>query len=218
MGSTIKSNPDLTLESTPDSRFIGLRPAIRVTETLPPDSVPALIYLGRVRCSRQFDRFISFTGNGGGSELKFIRGEAYVTLNNDQQVINTEFDVITVYFRRKDIRKEREKDVYAIWDSNWEPERTEQVFGIYEEDTRGELEFSGSVRTELEHPGGESAITPIEYSYSVYSQDEIIRQINWSRTSFFYNNQRNLAGCGLKSNFTWYDCRLPVAYSLPAGN
>src|SRR3546814_2234581 len=47
MGSTIKSNPDLTLESTPDSRFIGLRPAIRVTETLPPDSVPALIYLGR---------------------------------------------------------------------------------------------------------------------------------------------------------------------------
>lgn len=176
---------------------------------------PNLIYLGKVRCTRQYDRLISFTGNGGGSELKFVRGEAYIIMNDDQQVTDTEFDVITVYFRRKDIRKEREKYVYTIWDPHWEAERTEQVFGIYEEDTRGEREFSGSVKTEVKHPGGESTITPVSYSYSVHTQDNIIRQINWSRASFFHYNRSGLAGCGRRNGYTWYDCRLPVSYSLP---
>src|SRR5690606_11258161 len=45
------------------------------------ENEPVLVFLGRVRCDRQYDRFISFTGNGGGSELKFIRGEAYATLS-----------------------------------------------------------------------------------------------------------------------------------------
>lgn len=176
---------------------------------------PDLIYLGKVRCTRQYDRLISFTGNGGGSELKFVRGEAYIMMNDDQQVTDTEFDVITVYFRRKDIRKEREKDVYTIWDPHWEAGRTEQVFGIYEEDTRGEREFSGSIKTEVKHPGGESTITPVSYSYSVHTQDNIIRQINWSRASFFHYNRSGLAGCGRRNGYTWYDCRLPVSYSLP---
>lgn len=180
------------------------------------DSSVRLIYLGIVRCSKQYDRLISFTGNGGGSELKFIRGEAYVTLNNNQQVVDTEFDIISVDFRRKDIRKEREKYVYAIWDSNWAPEKAAQVFGIYEEDTRGEREFSGSVDTEIEHPGGTTTITPVEYSYVVESQDEIIRQIDWDRTSFFTYNRSGLAGCGHRDGYSWYDCHLPVAYSLPA--
>lgn len=179
------------------------------------DFSPALIYLGKVKCTRQYDRLISFTGNGGGSELKFIRGEAYITLNNDQQVVNTEFDVISVHFRRKDIRKEREKAVYAIWDPNWDTARVEQVFGIYEADTRGEREFSGAVDTEIEHPGGETTITPVSYSYTVSTQDNIIRQINWARASFFRYNRSGLAGCGLRNGYTWYDCRLPVSYSLP---
>lgn len=176
---------------------------------------PALIYLGKVKCTRQYDRLFSFTGNGGGSELKFIRGEAYATLNNNQQVTDTEFDIISVYFKRRDIRKEREKSIYAIWDSDWEPERTEQVFGIYEEDTQGEREFRGSVKTQLEHPLGETEITPVSYSLSVRTQDAIIRQINWNRESFFRYNRSGLAGCGVRNGSTWYDCRLSVAYSLP---
>lgn len=174
-----------------------------------------LIYLGKVRCTRQYDRLISFTGNGGGSELKFIRGSAYITLNNNQQVSNTEFDVISVYFRRKDIRKEREKHVYAIWDPDWESECTEQVFGIYEEDRQGEREFSGSIDVKVKYPEGETKITPVSYSYSLKTQDDIIRQINWNRISFFRYNRIGLGGCGLKSGYSWYDCHLPVSYSLP---
>lgn len=198
----------------PPGRVVNT-PGERTPLATPDSAVHPLLYLGVVKCTRQYDRLISFSGNGGGSELKFIRGSAYITLNNNQQVSNTEFDVISVYFTRKDIRKEREQGVYAIWDPAWEPECTEQVFGIYEEDRQGEREFSGSIDVKIKYPQGETKITPVGYSYTVKTQDDIIRQINWERASFFRYNRSGMGGCGLRNGYTWYDCHLPVSYSLP---
>lgn len=147
------------------------------------------VYLGEVICREQYDRLISFTGNGGGSELRYCRLSAYLKPVN-QQVTSAE-DVISKDFSRRDIKKERWLRIMSVWDAGWKSSNDEQILGIYEEDTEGTKEFTGSLSTDLDSLG-----LPIKgsvsYKHSVKTQDDIIRHLKITRSSYFggaFNNQ-----------------------------
>lgn len=174
---------------------------------------PALnmVMLGSVVCKRQYDHLISFTGNGGGSEIRFIRADSYLEQNSNGQITAPQ-NVVAVNFSRKEIRKGRWKTVNSIWDSNWEADNPEQVFAIYEEDNEGSRKLSGSISAKLKI----FTIEPVNYEFTVQTKDDIIRQLGWKRNSFFAFNQGGLNnGCSLSNGFTVYDCQSPVAYTMP---
>jgi len=170
-----------------------------------------MVMLGSVRCTKQYDHLISFTGNGGGAELRFVRADGYLQQNTNGQITSPQ-DLISVNCSRKDIRKKRWVEVNGIWDSNWETDNPEQVFAIYEEDNEGSRTLSGSIQAKLKT----LTIEPIGYSITVKTKDEIIRQLGWKRGSFFAYNQGGLNnGCGMLNGFTIYDCNSSVSYNLP---
>jgi hypothetical protein len=182
-----------------------------------------VVFIGDVKCSKQYDRFISFTGNGGGTELRFIRGDNYLQLNNNLQVTNPG-DLLPVDIKRKDCRGNGNwKTVNGMWDSDWEVDNLEQVFGIYEEDNQNTQTFTGSLQTTLTIPPIPPATTSSGtvvgnrgYSLQIISDDDIIRQHNWSRASFYQYNQGGLNnGCNTRNSWTIYDCSTYVWYTMP---
>ena len=185
----------------------------RIATSAPVVAQPGItmVMLGSVKCSKQYDHLISFTGNGGGSELRFVRADGYLQQNANGQITSPQ-NVISVNCSRKDIRKNRWKEVNSIWDSNWETDNPEQVFAIYEEDNEGSRTLSGSIQAKLKS----LTIEPLSYEFTVQTKDDIIRQLGWKRNSFFAYNQGGLNnGCGLSNGFTIYDCKTSVAYTMP---
>lgn len=77
-------------------------------------------------------------------------------------------------FSRSQINNCSPQVINAIWDLDWETDNFEQVIGIYEEDTKGEATFTGSVNTTLS-VGGQKQTGSLGYSIKVQTQDEIIR-------------------------------------------
>jgi hypothetical protein len=184
-----------------------LRPAVT-----PPATGIHMVMLGSVMCKNQYDNLVSFTGNGGGSELRFIRADGYLEQNSNGQITSPQ-NVIAVNCSRKDIRKKRWISVNGIWDSNWETDNPEQVFAIYEEDNEGSRTLSGSIQVKLKA----LTIEPVGYEITVQTKDDIIRQLGWKRNSFFAFNQGGLSnGCGLLNGFTVYDCSSAVSYTMPS--
>lgn len=172
-----------------------------------------VVFIGEVMFTQHYDRLISFSGNGGGPELRFIRGDGFLQQGTNGQITNAT-NVISVDLKRK--YKGMWRPVYSVWDANWEVGNSQQVFGIYEEDTQGSQTFSGSVQTTLTFNGGSTQIGPIGYSITVQTQDNIIKQLEWDRTSFFQYNQGGLNnGCGTKNGWTIYDCFGGVLYTMP---
>lgn len=192
--------------------------SLRIMEPPPPPTPNQLVFIGEVLCNQQLDRLISIH-NGGGPDLRFIRGDAYLTVANGQVTAIPTF--VPVSLKRKDVRKERWKTVNMIWDANWESDNKEQVFGIYEEDTEGDETMSGSLQTTLTYPasGGNPSYTSAgtqNYSYTIHSKNPIIRQLSWDRTGFFaYNNGNLNNGCGSRNGWTIYDCTNSVRYTMP---
>jgi hypothetical protein len=176
------------------------------------------VFLGWIRCTKQYDRLVSLTGNGGGSEIKVVRADGYLKLSDNQQVTSPE-GVISIgsegSIKRRDIRKGNWVRVYAIWDWNWEVDNKEQVLGIFEEDTQGEKKIEGSLTTKLTKPDNTTTeIKPIGYSITVKTQDEIIRNWNISREAFFRDG-RNDQQHGFHDGWPIYDGGSPVSFTLP---
>lgn len=195
--------------------IVGVGAEPNIVNTVSGNNQVYLVFIGDVKCTHQFDHLISFTGNGGGSELRFIRGSAFLQLSTNNQITSPQ-NLISVNMSRKDIRKGRWKSVNSIWDSNWETNNTQQVFGIYEDDTQGSRTFSASAQTTLTYTGGSTQIGPFTYSATVQTQDDIIRQLAWDRTSFYTYNQGGLNnGCGTRNGWTIYDCNTYVMYTMP---
>lgn len=184
------------------------------------------VYCGWARLTSQMDRLISLTGNGGGSEIKICRINGYLKTQN-AQVDNFTGDLVTLHFTRSDIRNHNWKRVYTVWDPNWNYQDVEQVLAVYEEDTKGESNFSGSLTTTLALPGRPSTakvVGEIGFKISVVTQDEIITQRNIDRNSYFKTEGRD-QGWGfmketndfLPSALDWpvYDGGAVWAYTMP---
>lgn len=152
--------------------------------TPPPPPPPAVnrIYIGEGICKEQYDRLISFTGNGGGSEMKYCHLTGYLQPVNGQ--VTSFQDIISLNFTRSEIRNKKWIRTMAVWDDDWVIGETEQVLGIYEEDNTNSRTFTGSLSVKLDSLGIPVQGT-IGYSITVLSQDDIIRQLKISRTSYF---------------------------------
>lgn len=185
------------------------------------------VFLGWVRCTNQYDPIIDNIfvrrdlRDEGGSEIRICRGSAYLKFEN-QQVTSFE-DVISVNFSRRDVRRGIWKRVYSIWDSDWEVDNAQQVLGIYEEDNEGTRTYTGSLTTKVKAgTGGDSAEVSGTrgYSITVKTKDDIIRQLQISRESFFRDGKNNQAHGFYDDGFdgqNWpiYDGASGVSFTMP---
>jgi hypothetical protein len=147
------------------------------------------VYIGDAICKTQYDRLISFTSNGGGSEINYCRASGYLKLLGHQI---TEFeDKTSVKFERGTIRKKQWLRVYAVWDADWVVDNKEQVFAIYEDDNNSEITFTGSLSTTVRVATGTNVEGSIDYQIKRSSQDDIIKQVKISRVSYFAGALRN---------------------------
>jgi hypothetical protein len=188
------------------------------------------IYVGKAILKRHYDPLISFTGNGGGSEIYFCRASGYLQNDNDDQVNQSQnFDRVYVYFRRSDIEgvftlfqtgylgmlfnDPRWKTVNTIWDDNWEPKDFEQVFAIYEEDNRGSITTGGTLSTTLDSLGIPVQGT-LNFSFTRKSQDNWLRQLKFSYLSYLgYTLSAPL--CRTQDSYPVWDCGADISYTLP---
>lgn len=173
------------------------------------------VYIGEVICKNQYDKLISFTGNGGGSEIKYCRLSGYLKPVNGQ--VTTFEDIISADISRYNIRKENWLRLFAVWDASWDIENNEQVLAIYEEDNTNTITFNGSLSTTLGtgsngSSGGASVTGTIGYSITRQSQDDIIRQLKLSRSSYFSGAFLD-QGHGFSSDATFLP--LPFTHGWP---
>jgi hypothetical protein len=181
----------------------GIEPYQTQDANLTPPVVAAginRVYVGDAICRVQYDRLISFTGNGGGSEIVYCRASGYLKLVGHQI---TEFeDKTDVKFERGTIRKKQWLRVYAVWDADWFADNKEQVFAIYENDNNAEIVFTGSLSTKLKVSDGTTVDGSIDYQIKRSSQDDIIKQLKISRASYFAGARRDQGwGFGIDKSF-----------------
>lgn len=179
----------------------------------PPPPPPGIsrIYVGEGICKKQYDRLISFTGNGGGSEIKYCHMTGYLQPVNGQ--VTTFQDIVSVNFTRSDIRNKRWLRTFIVWDDDWVAGDLEQFFGIYEEDNTNSKTFSGSVGTTVTVVAGTTITGTIGFSITVQSQDDIIRQLKISRNSYFAGAFQD-NGQGFSNDATFLP--LPFTHGWPA--
>ncbi|MGM0634674.1 MAG: hypothetical protein ACQESK_01315 [Bacteroidota bacterium] len=182
------------------------------------------VFIGSIKCTKQYDKYISFTGNGGGSELQFTRTDSkdYLEgLPNDSDITRHSFtDEFQVHVTRHAIRKKRERWYAVPWDFNWEcaEPKYEQLLMIYEKDNTSPIDFDFSgIEWEGETYGA------VSLEYQVRTKNEIIRTWKRDAAEFFVTNMLSDYGCGCKygqnsfSDRCWprYDCGANVIYTMP---
>jgi len=162
----------------------------------PPSGTVDRVFHGYSRLGKHYDKLISFTGNGGGSEIRVARASGYLQVQN-QQVTSWANDVISVNYSRKDVRKKKWKRVYSAWDPDWVAANNEQVYAVWEDDTEGTKTFTGSLSTTLLLRAFDSTQTvqgSIGFSITVKTQDEIITQRKISRYAYFITAKQDQGG------------------------
>ena len=180
------------------------------------------VYQGHLVLKEQMDKFISISGNGGGSEVFINRVSGYLSWQDG--VINSfAGDMIRMKFKRKDIRKKRVKNVCAVWDSNWVPKNLEQVYTVWENDKTVTKKIEGELKTTLKvRNTGLEIVGTIGFSIEVTSDNPIIRALKLDRVSYlagakkdqgcFFSTQKTFLTSG---TWPWYDCGTSWQWALP---
>lgn len=170
---------------------VGATAVGETTSNVPKTELVHRVYHGASRLVKQMDKLISFTGNGGGSEIKVCRINGYLR-RVDEQITDFSGDVVTIYYTRGDILGRRWKRVFSVWDPNWNYQDIEQIYAVYEDDTKGTRTIDGSITTTLTLPGKlGKAEGDIGFKVQVESQDDIITQRKIDRKSFLRDGLNN---------------------------
>lgn len=203
--------------------IVGVGGEQRILPANPPPATN-VVFIGEVKCDKKnYDHFITFNGylQGGGPDLRFCRGSGYLTQDGNGQITNPQ-NVVQANPTRKQCKNETWIPVYSVWDADWVPDNFNQVFAIYEEDKQGTATVNLSLATTVTispGTGGGFGITgtrTVGFSWSFKTEDDIIRQLAWSRQSFFQYNQGGLNNnCGTRNSWTIYDCFSHVSYTMP---
>lgn len=204
---------------------VGAEP-LRINPANPPPPTNVnRVFVGwtKINNKHQYDKLISFTGNGGGSEIKIRRISGYLQFQN-QQVIDFTGDFGDVDFKRRDIRKGNWKRIYFVWDPDWVSANTEQVIAVYEDDTEGTSTFTGSLSTTVTISQGNTIAGSVGFSVQVKTQDELILQRKITRIAYFGAAKAD-QGCGFQTQDNtflpagqyWpiYDCGANWNYTWP---
>jgi hypothetical protein len=194
-----------------------LEPAEPTDAPPPPPPPPGIsrVYIGEGLCKEQYDRLISLSGNGGGSEIKYCHLTGYLQPVNGH--VTTFQDIVSVDFSRKNIRQKKWLRNFTVWDDDWVAADLEQILGIYEEDNTNTKTFNGSLGTtlgldSLGNSGGATVTGSIGFSVTIQSQDDIIRQLKISRNSYFGGAFQDQAW-GFSSDATFLP--LPFTHGWP---
>lgn len=197
---------------------IGADPRNVIMEEPIPTNPAYVVFIGEVKCTFvKYDHLISFNGTlqSGGPDIRFCRGDAYLTLNANQQ-ITTPQGIVAADLTRKQARKGSWVPIYSIWDSNWEPDNKEQIFAIYEEDKQGTVTINLSQKTTVKVDDLATAERNVGFSLTFITQDLIQTQLSWNRASFFQFNRGGLNnGCGTRNGWQIYDCNSRISYTMP---
>ena len=143
------------------------------------------VYVGWARSCKTHDAWISFTGNGGGDEMRFNRTSGY--LEYDGSNVTGFQNTIMVSIARSDCKNRVWKRVYAPWDPNWRQDNFQQALSVYEEDTEGEKTFTGKLSTTVKKKinGIDVPITgEVSYSHKVLTKDWVFYQQAWDRDAY----------------------------------
>lgn len=180
------------------------------------------VYVGRVKGTRQYDRKISFTGNGGGSEIMFCRADSRDNIEIDSlnNITLNQWNMRTeMYWSRKQIRRENVRNAGIKWDENWACADThEQLFVIYEEDNEGNI----TIDDELSFSDGENDYElTANLNIQNRTKDEVINKRIRERVEFFATNLLD-NGCncwdgdGSFSDRCWgiQECGSPYPYTM----
>lgn len=181
------------------------------------------VFIGHARINnkKQYDKLISFTGNGGGSEIRIGRLDSrkHIEVDSTGNIAANSWDnIVAINFSRKDIRKKRTKWVGSLWHNNWQCKGDihEVLFGVYEEDTEGDVNFSGGLKWKNQD------LVSLSYNIQNRSKDQIIRQFTREKTEFFSTNLLDQGGGKLNglysfSDRSWgvYDFGTDFSYTMP---
>lgn len=166
---------------------VGAGPNRILPSDPPPSTNINRVFVGWMQCTKQYDKLISFTQNGGGSEIKVRRISGYLQIVN-HQVTDFTGDHGDFYFKRKEIRKGYWLRKYWVWDPDWVTSNTEQIMAVYEDDTEGTSTFTGGLTTTIVDTISGVPVNVsgnIGFNISVKTQDELILQRKISRTAYF---------------------------------
>lgn len=159
------------------------------------------VYIGDVKSRKNYDAFISFTGNGGGSEIRFTRADGYLKVLDGQVQADVHHVANGKYVTRYAVKKGYFVSYSAEWDFDWEELNLEQNLAIYEEDNRNSSTFNGTLTTttNLSVPIppvtiGNAITSTLGFLINFKSDDYIIKQQNYKRDVFFILNRTNLEG------------------------
>ena len=151
---------------------------------------------------RNYDNAISFTGNGGGSNIRIARISGYLEPKNGH-IHGFDGDKKSKLVTRSDVKYKRTVDVTSVWDYNWADDDFEQIYAVYEEDTENTKTFNGELNTTLtssttvgggEDDGGVGGGTSntvtgtIGYSVTITSKDPIIREVKLKKSDYMTKN------------------------------
>lgn len=181
------------------------------------------VFIGHARINnkRQYDAWISFTDNGGGSEIRIGRLSSRESIGIDSLgniSANQWNNVVAVDFSRREIRKQQKKWVGSIWHKNWQckGEIHEELFGVWEEDTEGDIVLDQTIKWKDEE------LFSIHGTIHNRSKDEIIRKWTREKTEFFATNLLDQGGgswAGLNSfsdrDWAIYDVGTNFCYTMP---
>ncbi|WP_346236038.1 hypothetical protein ABDK00_017490 [Niabella insulamsoli] len=169
--------------------------------------------IGEVTCTKQYDALISFTGNGGGSEIRFTRADAYLKVQDGQVLADNFLTPGPSSISRKDIRKKRAVTFSAEWDGDWEVDNLQQFMAVYEEDNANTAEIGGKLTTTMKISDSVGIGTEGNFKITYKSKDEIIYQGKLNRDVFEALNVTDL-GCGRKGGWAIRNCSSPVRFTM----
>jgi hypothetical protein len=158
-----------------------------------PENETLDVYNSYGRLTQQMDNLVSFTGNGGGSEIKVGCFSAYLQPSGS---VVTKFasEVPTFAFSRKDIRKGHFVSIESPWHRNWQPSDLELAYVVWEEDNRGEKLVTPSAVTTVRGSNGATWPERISSRIPITAQESVIRQLTLSRKAY-YATARISLGC-----------------------
>lgn len=180
------------------------------------------VYIGLTKLRKQYDSYISFTNNGGGSEMRFCRAGSRDNVDTDSlgNITLNQWNVRkNSYITRKQIRKENVLQMGLLWDANWQCLGSdENLLVFYEEDTEGDL----VIDQDISFADGDDYSLDVDITIQNRSKDQVIIKHTLNSNSFFV--RQNLPGaCGGDwtgrgafddRTFPIYDCGSDIPYTM----
>lgn len=204
-GTTLRSNTSV-------STLAGFQPGPGIVTPGLPREVKQ-VFVGDVKCKKQYDALVSFSGNGGGSEIRFVKGDGYLS------TVGGQITAVPISgphkHTRKQIRNENWIDWTAEFDMDWEEDNHQLFLAIFEDDNRNSQEINASVGTTVKIDSSTSITGSVGVKLTFYLDDDLIHETKLNRDVFFVLNRSSTYSlCGMYDGWPKRNCYSNVEFSL----